>query len=197
MNINVSVSLFAIIYNYLVRSIGGLEPPMPCYTFFFRHCNPATDPITVMGKTVCCAFRPDSNRIYASSCFFYRIKQSCRNPLRVQRRSSLRTQRQLLRGCLTPTRHLPTFRRRRAYAPACLSEAASANVLCLPEPPTFVGCGRGGRQTKDNNHNILPLPLSTLLPHGVEWICHVKIPKLKIKTKTMSELLTGHGSHVL
>lgn len=148
MNINVSVSLFDIIYNYLVCSIGGLEPPMPCYTFFFRHCNPATDPTTVMSKTVCCAFRPDSNRIYASSCFFYRIKQSCRNPLRVQRRSSLRTQRQLLRGCLTPTRHLPTVSPSSRLR-SCLSiRDCLAKVLCLPEPPTFADCGRGGRQTK-------------------------------------------------
>ena len=78
--------------------------------------------------------------------------------LRVQRRSDLRTQRQLLRGCLTPTHHLPTFRRRRAYAPACLSEAASVNVLFLPEPPTFVGCGRGGRQTK--------------IPTTISCLCH-------------------------
>lgn len=169
---------------------------MPCYTFFLA-LQSCYRPYNCYGQNsmlrVPSGLEPDICVVM----LFYRIKQSCRNSFASAEASSLRTQRQLLRGYPTPTRHRltvsPSSRLR-----SCLSiRDCLAKVLCLPEPPTFVGCGRGGRQTKDNNHNILPLPLSTLLPHGVEWICHVKIPKLKIKTKTMSELLTGHGSHVL
>ena len=92
--------------------------------------------------------------------------------LRVQRRSDLRTQRQLLRGCLTPTRHLPTFRRRRAYAPACLSEAASVNVLVFTRASDFCRL----RQRRSPNQRYQPQYPASAIVRTTASRCRAVVP---------------------